>query len=214
MELTRALPPTVVLVLSLLAVVSAEAGLRTSSPAGGALVAHAATDERDAESASVAAVPRADDLDGEHRAALDFEDADAAGMMSGSLSNAPEAAWYHLAAAEHGVSDHLLRALHQVESNAAPGGCIANLEASGAVGPLQFKRATFGQYGVDANQDGDRDICSFADSLFSAARYLRVLGASDLDSAATRKALVRYGTDPDRVLTLARHYREVAARTP
>jgi len=37
------------------------------------------------------------------------------------------------------------------------------------------------------------------------------LGADDLDSAATRDALVRYGTDPDRVMVLALHYRAAAA---
>ena len=122
----------------------------------------------------------------------------------------PLAGWYRMAAAEQGVSADLLRALHEVESNAAPDGCIANAEGSGAVGPFQFKRATFGQYGVDANHDGERDICSFPDALFSAARYLRALDAADLDDPQTRRALARYGTDPDRVLTLARSYRDRA----
>jgi membrane-bound lytic murein transglycosylase B len=137
------------------------------------------------------------------------------GVALARPSDAPAlAGWYRLAAAEYGVSDQLLRALHQVESNAAPDGCVANLEASGAVGPFQFKPATFRQFGVDGNLDGDRDICSFADALFTAARYLRALGAEDVDSPATREALVRYGTDSDRVLSLARHYREVAAIRP
>jgi len=109
---------------------------------------------------------------------------------------------------EQAVSVELLRALHEVESNAAPDGCIANAEGSGATGPFQFKPATFRQYGVDANYDGHRDMCSFADALFSAARYLRALGAGDLDDPKTREALVRYGTDPDRVLALARSYRD------
>jgi len=118
-----------------------------------------------------------------------------------------------LAAAEQGVSADLLRALHDVESSGAPDGCVANAEGSGAVGPFQFKRSTFRRYGVDANRDGRRDICSFADALFSAARYLRALGVGDLDDPRTRQALARYGTDPDRVLALARIYRDRAART-
>ena len=109
------------------------------------------------------------------------------------------------------MSADLLRALHEVESNAAPDGCVANLEGSGALGPFQFKRATFRQYGVDGNHDGERDICSFTDALFSAARYLRALGADGLDDPRTRQALARYGTDPDRVLALARSYRDRAA---
>jgi hypothetical protein len=124
----------------------------------------------------------------------------------------PMIGWYRLAAAEQGVSADLLRALHEVESNAAPDGCIANMEGSGATGPFQFKRATFRQYGIDANHDGDRDICAFTDALFSAARYLRALDVGDLDDPQTRRALARYGTDPDRVLVLARSYRDRAGQ--
>jgi hypothetical protein len=52
------------------------------------------------------------------------------------------------------------------------------------------------------------DICGFADSLASAANYLHLLGADDtVDSEGTRRALERYGTDPDRVVDLARYYR-------
>lgn len=79
-----------------------------------------------------------------------------------------------------------------MESNASPDACIANLEGSGATGPFQFKPATFTQFGVDANHDGVTDICGFVDSLFSAARYLRALGADgDPTSATSRRALVR-----------------------
>ena len=124
----------------------------------------------------------------------------------------PVMAWYRQAAVEEGVGVDLLHALHDVESNAAPDGCLENMEGSGAVGPFQFKRATFRRYGVDGNHDGVRDICSFADALFSAARYLRALGADGLDDPQTRQALGRYGTDPDRVLTLARRYRTGAVR--
>ena len=120
--------------------------------------------------------------------------------------------WYRLAAAELAVSADLLRALHEVESSAAPDGCVANAQGSGAIGPFQFKPATFRQYSVDGNHDGRRDICSFADGLFSAARYLRALGAVGLDDPETRRALARYGTDPDRVLALARRYRDRTVR--
>jgi hypothetical protein len=123
----------------------------------------------------------------------------------------PTIGWYRLAAVEQAVSAELLRALHEVESNGAPDGCVANAQGSGAVGPFQFKPATFRKYSVDGNYDGHRDICSFADALFSAARYLRALGAGDLDDPGTRVALARYGTDPDRVLSLALSYRDRAA---
>lgn len=116
--------------------------------------------------------------------------------------------WYRVAAAEHGVSPFLLEALHQVESSAAPDGCWSNIEGSGAVGPFQFKGATFARHAIDANGDGVADICGFADSLFSAAAYLKSLGAEgDLDSPGVRAALIVYGTEADRVIDLARYYR-------
>jgi len=132
------------------------------------------------------------------------------GGVNSPGGGSPVMAWYRQAAAEEGVSVDLLHALHDVESSAAPDGCIKNAEGSGAVGPFQFKRATFRRYGVDANHDGVRDICSFTDALFSAARYLRALGADGLDNPQTHQALARYGTDPDHVLSLARNYRDGA----
>jgi hypothetical protein len=116
-------------------------------------------------------------------------------------------AWYRVAASEHSVSPYLLEALHQVESSAAPDGCWPNAEGSGAIGPFQFKRATFETYGLDGNGDGLVDICGFSDSLVSAAHYLRALGADeDVESPGTRYALERYGTDAERVISLARYY--------
>jgi hypothetical protein len=117
-------------------------------------------------------------------------------------------AWYRVAGAEQGVSPYLLEALHQIESSAAPDGCWPNVDGSGAVGPFQFKQATFDSHGVDGNGDGVIDICAFADSLFSAAAYLRWLGVDgDLDGPSVRAALIQYGTDADRVIDLARYYR-------
>jgi hypothetical protein len=115
--------------------------------------------------------------------------------------------WYREAAATHGVSPYLLEALHQVETSVAPDGCWSNIEGSGATGPFQFKHATFRRYGLDTNHDGVTDICAFSDSLMSAAHYLHALGAdARVDSTATYRALVRYGTDADRVVELARFY--------
>ena len=112
---------------------------------------------------------------------------------------------YEVAAAQYGVSPGLLRALHQVESSSASEGCIPNLAGSGAVGPFQFMPPTFRAYAVDADGDGRADVCSFADSLFSAARYLQALGAdADPASPASQRALKLYGTDPMKVVALAR----------
>jgi soluble lytic murein transglycosylase-like protein len=115
-----------------------------------------------------------------------------------------EQSLYERAGQRYGISPALLRALHQVESSGALGGCVRNLQGSGALGPLQFKPKTFWQYAVDADGDARPDICGLADSLFTAARYLRALGAdADPKSAATQRALKRYGTDPARVVALA-----------
>jgi hypothetical protein len=111
---------------------------------------------------------------------------------------------YELAANRYQLNPRLLRALHLVESGGAADGCLANLEGSGATGPLQFKPATFRAYGMDADGDGRPNICGFADSLFSAARYLKALGADgEASSWATRRALERYGTDAELVLRMA-----------
>jgi hypothetical protein len=116
--------------------------------------------------------------------------------------------WYRVAATQYGISPHLLEALHQVESSAATDGCWPNEEGSSTIGPFQFKRATFETYGLDGNRDGVVDICGFADSHVSAANYLHALGATDdVESQATWQALDRYGTDADRVVSLARYYR-------
>jgi hypothetical protein len=129
----------------------------------------------------------------------------AAVLVSGTAATPTRAPdLYALAARRYGLSPRLLWALHAVESDLAGDGCLANLEGSGAVGPFQFKPATFRAYALDADGDGRSDICGFADSLFSAARYLKALGADDDPaSPATQRALARYGTDPLLVARLA-----------
>lgn len=203
----------------LLAIAWAEHLRTPSTPAAAVSVAYAAADGRDGGAGAASLALSADSLTDARpeQILLRGSDVMAVNVTSGTVGTTVEAspmtAWYRLAEAEYGVSHHLLRALHQVESNAAPDGCVANLEGSGAIGPFQFKPATFKQFGVDANYDSHRDICSFVDALFAAAHYLRELGAGDLDSSTTRRALTRYGTDLDRVLTLAIHYQETAAHS-
>lgn len=199
------------LVMLLVAILPAHAnGSAAGAAEGPALDVHAFADEGDGE-VMEAPVPMSMNR-------LDVREVGSASVPGPSVQalpagNAPALiGWYRLAEAEQAVSADLLRALHDVESSAAPDGCVANAQGSGAIGPFQFKPATFRQYGVDGNHDGRRDICSFADALFSAARYLRALGAVGLDNPETRQALTRYGTDPDRVLALARRYRDRTVR--
>ena len=119
---------------------------------------------------------------------------------------------YDAAGARYGVSPALLAALHRVESGSAGDGCVRNSQGSGAIGPFQFKPATFRAYGVDADGDGRANICGRADALYSAARYLKALGAdAGPTSPASRRALARYGTDVERVVALAGDPTAVAA---
>ncbi len=124
----------------------------------------------------------------------------------------PPRTLYDAAGARYGVSPALLVALHAVESGSAGDGCVRNRQGSGVIGPFQFKPATFRAYAVDADGDGRADICGRADALYSAARYLRALGADDEPtSRASRRALARYGTDVERVVALADDPTVVAA---
>jgi hypothetical protein len=124
-------------------------------------------------------------------------------------------ALYDSAAARYKLSAPLLRALHQVESSSAGDGCLLNRQGSGATGPFQFKPATFRAYGIDADGNGKADICGLTDSLFSAARYLQVLGAdSNPTSPNTSLALRRYGTDPALVVRLAATLSKTGASAP
>src|SRR5215212_2642831 len=119
-------------------------------------------------------------------------------------SNLRTSPLYDRAAARYGLDPTMLRALHVVESTNSSSACIANRQGSGAIGPFQFRPATFRQYAVDADGDGHTNICAFADSLFSAARYLKALGAdANIGSTRTYRALRRYGTSAHQVVTLA-----------
>ena len=94
-----------------------------------------------------------------------------------------------------GMSWTLLAAIGQVESGhgANPGTSYA-----GAQGPMQFMPSTFASYGVDGDEDGDRDIMDPADAVFSAAHYLcaqrrraRRRGAGPRDLALQPRRVVR-----------------------
>ena len=84
-------------------------------------------------------------------------------------------ALYHSAAQTcPGLSWSVLAAIGQVESGH---GRNPGVSYAGAQGPMQFMPATFAHYGVDGDGDGQIDIQSAADSIFTAARYLCANGA-------------------------------------
>lgn len=63
----------------------------------------------------------------------------------------------------------VLAAVGRVESHH---GRNAGVSSAGALGPMQFMPATWGQYGMDADGNGVADIQSPTDAIFSAARML------------------------------------------
>jgi hypothetical protein len=85
---------------------------------------------------------------------------------------------YLAAAARYRVPWQLLAGIGMAETRH---GRNNHTSTAGAQGLMQFMPATFAAYGVDGNHDGRRDIGDDADSVFSAAHYLR---ASDVRTGA------------------------------
>ncbi len=143
----------------------------------------------------------------------------ASGSSSGSVADIP--AQYLLlyrAAADRfqlgpdGWSD--LAAVGKVECDhgrsPAVGCHRGEANGAGARGPAQFLDATWAQFGVDADADGDRDVYDPADAIFGMAKYLRASGAP----RDWRRALFAYNHAHwyvQRVLEQAAAYRAAAA---
>ena len=92
---------------------------------------------------------------------------------------------YQTTAGRYGLDWAILAAIGAIESghrrNNGP-------SSAGALGPMQFMPATWQQYGIDANGDGQRDIRDPEDAIPSAAGLLRAAGAP----ANYRQALFAY----------------------
>jgi membrane-bound lytic murein transglycosylase B len=81
----------------------------------------------------------------------------------------------------------LLAAVGQVESGH---GRNNGPSSAGAIGPMQFRPATFAAYAVDGNHDGHLDPWSPADSIFTAAHFLCANGAGS--TSGQQRALLHY----------------------
>lgn len=81
---------------------------------------------------------------------------------------------YQAAGIQYGVRWEVLAAINEIETDY---GRNLNVSSAGARGWMQFMPATFAQYGVDANDDGEKDPYNPVDAIFSAARYLKAAGA-------------------------------------
>ncbi|MGA9286560.1 MAG: lytic murein transglycosylase [Solirubrobacteraceae bacterium] len=92
---------------------------------------------------------------------------------------------YQAAGAAYGIPWQVLAAINEVETDY---GRDLNVSSAGAEGWMQFLPSTWGQYGVDVNNDGFEDPNNPADAIFAAARYLKAAGG-DTD---IRAAILAY----------------------
>ena len=92
---------------------------------------------------------------------------------------------YQAAGAAYGIPWQVLAAINEVETDY---GRDLSVSSAGAEGWMQFLPSTWGQYGVDVNNDGFEDPYNPADAIFAAARYLKVAGG-DTD---IRAAILAY----------------------
>jgi murein DD-endopeptidase MepM/ murein hydrolase activator NlpD len=92
---------------------------------------------------------------------------------------------YQAAGAAYGIPWQVLAAINEVETDY---GRDLSVSSAGAEGWMQFLPSTWGQYGVDVNDDGFEDPYNPADAIFGAARYLKAAGG-DTD---IRAAILAY----------------------
>lgn len=124
---------------------------------------------------------------------------------------------YLAAGAAYGLPWELLAAIGKVECDhgQAPVPACTQHGAenhAGAGGPMQFLAGTWAMYGVDADHDGTTDRWNPADTIYSAARYLRASGAP----RDIRGAVFAYNHSTayvDDVLRWAARYRTQATTT-
>jgi hypothetical protein len=81
---------------------------------------------------------------------------------------------YQAAGIQYGVRWEVLAAINEIETDY---GRNLNVSSAGAVGWMQFMPATWKMYGVDANNDDQKDPYNPVDAIFAAARYLKAAGA-------------------------------------
>ncbi len=86
---------------------------------------------------------------------------------------------YRSASREAGIDWAVLAAIGKVETDHGRYGGTCATNSAGANGPMQFMPATWSQYGVDGDGDGQKDVCNPADAIPAAAGYLVANGAPE-----------------------------------
>jgi len=92
---------------------------------------------------------------------------------------------YQAAGTQYGIRWEVLAAINEIETDY---GRNLNVSSAGALGWMQFMPSSWRTYGVDANNDGQKDPYNPVDAIFAAARYLKAAGG-DQD---LRRAIFSY----------------------
>ncbi len=92
---------------------------------------------------------------------------------------------YQAAGTQYGVRWEVLAAINEIETDY---GRNLNVSSAGALGWMQFIPSSWRTYGVDANNDGQKDPYNPVDAIFAAARYLKAAGADN----SVRRAIFAY----------------------
>jgi hypothetical protein len=154
-----------------------------------------------------AAVKAAEEAIAAQRAALNSITADQLARLHALPASPSYMTIYRKAAAAEcpGLSWSVLAAIGQVESGH---GRDTSTSYAGAMGPMQFLPSTFTSYAVDGDHDGNADIMSAPDAIYSAANYLCANGAGGGPDSLYR-AIWHYNHADwyvQMVLTLAQQY--------
>jgi hypothetical protein len=80
---------------------------------------------------------------------------------------------YQAAGVQYGIRWEVLAAINEIETDY---GRNLNVSTAGALGWMQFLPSSWRIYGVDANQDGEKDPYNPVDAIFAAGRYLKAAG--------------------------------------
>ena len=107
-----------------------------------------------------------------------------------------------------GMAWQILAAIGKVETNHGRStlpGVHSGANFAGAMGPMQFLSGTWQAYGVDGDQDGQKDIYNPTDAIWGAANYLCRNGAGQRDRL--ERAIWHYNHSQTYVTTVLGHAR-------
>jgi hypothetical protein len=83
---------------------------------------------------------------------------------------------YQAAGTQYGIRWEVLAAINEIETDY---GRNLNVSSAGALGWMQFIPSSWRTYGLDANNDGEKDPYNPVDAIFAAARYLKAAGGEE-----------------------------------